>query len=414
MHISLITSSCLAHQQISEVVVIQPILIVVGTRPEAIKLLPVYFACKRARLPVVLCTTSQHEELAQVVFKLFDVQCDYDLHVMKPKQDLFYVTQAVLGKIKEVLLAVKPSMVLVQGDTTTSMAASLAAFYAQIPIGHVEAGLRTHDMNSPFPEEMNRRFISLVAEYHFAPTAAATANILTQGVHRDNVFCVGNTVVDALQYILTKINAGSMVVASSINDIISFAQKQSYSIVLLTMHRRESFNGGIDRVLSTIKETLDKHPQMFIIFPYHPNPAVKEAIARTQFSEHERVHVCQALAYHDLVYVLSASDWVMTDSGGLQEEATSLGKPTLVLRNNTERMESVWAGMSYIVGTDREKIISGVALMNKGIVVVAQYQNLYGDGHAAEKIALILMQKLAQPSGYASSIVPEISLNQVL
>lgn len=374
---------------------LQPILIVIGTRPEGIKLLPVYFSCRKLGLPVVLCATSQHDTLLKSVFELFGVVPDYDLDVMKPGQDLFYLTTVILNKMKEVLQSVKPSMVLVQGDTTTAMVAALAAFYSNIPISHVEAGLRTNDLLSPFPEEMNRRFITLVAKYHFAPTTGAVANVLLQGVHRNAVYCTGNTVVDALRMIQDKIVTKELIVHEDVQKVVEQAQARGNKLVLLTMHRRESLADGIDRVLAAVANALKKYPDLFILFPYHPNPLVKEAIQRSGLMHHERMHICEAVAYHDMVYILSQVHWVMTDSGGIQEEAASLGKPTLVLREHTERMESVWASMSSMVGTDKEKIKEGIANLYAHASGVSFHKDLYGDGHAAEQIAQILYEKLS-------------------
>lgn len=385
----------------------QPILIVIGTRPEGIKMIPVYHALKHVGLPVLICSTSQHDQLLTQVFTIFDVKPDFELHIMKPGQDLFYITQAVLTKVKEVLHSVQPSLVLVQGDTTSAMAAALAAFYMHIKIGHVEAGLRTNDLYSPFPEEMNRRFISLLARYHFAPTAAAAAHVLAQGVHRDAVFCTGNTVVDALYAIQEKINNNSIQVSEHITEKISYARAHNKKLVLLTIHRRESLGDGIRSVLQAVKEALKQHEDLMILYPQHPNPAVRSAIEEVGLAHHDRLMISPALDYHDLIYILGACDWVMTDSGGIQEEAISLGKPVLVLREHTERLEGVWAGLALLVGTDSTKIKESVAKMMQSKQVVYKNQNLYGDGHAAQKIATIIAEQL-QASAYKT---PQKMLN---
>lgn len=376
----------------------QPVLIVIGTRPEGIKLIPVYNALKNAQVPVRICSTNQHDTLLKKVFALFNVFPDYEFDIMRPGQDLFYITTTVLSNMKDLLESVDPELVIVQGDTTTAMAAAMAAFYKQIPIAHVEAGLRTNDLTSPFPEEMNRRFISIVAAYHFAPTSAAAAHVLAQGVHRDAVFCTGNTVVDALYSIQEKIESGAVIVTQSVREAVADAKAKGHAVVLLTMHRRESFDGGIERTLSTIKKAVDRYLDMHIFFPYHPNPHVISAMKEADIFNHERITIFEALDYHDLVYLLTVSSWVMTDSGGIQEEATSLGKRTLVLRNHTERMEGVWAGLAHVVGTDPERIMEGIASMMTNTRVREVYslkgQNVYGDGHAAEKIAQVIQQKL--------------------
>ncbi len=382
----------------------QPILIVVGTRPEAIKLLPVYFACKQAQLPVVLCSTSQHDTLVKSVFELFGVVPDYDGEIMKRDQDLFHITQAVLGVMRDILAKVQPSLVLVQGDTTTAMAAALAAFYARVPVGHVEAGLRTHDLQSPFPEEMNRRFISLIAAYHFAPTSAAVANVLLQGGHRNTVFCTGNTVVDALRLIQAKITDGSATVSAHIRDRVSYARAQGYRIALCTIHRRESFSGGILTALDALVQSLERHSNLYILLPAHPNPLVRKAIEASGIGRHSRVYLCDAVKYHDLVYMLSAVDWVITDSGGIQEEAASLGKQTLVLRDHTERMESVWAGITHLVGTNADKIKAGIdAMMSAKEIPHKGASDVYGDGRAAERIVGIVRQQFTQKQGVSHS-----------
>lgn len=363
----------------------RPILIVLGTRPEGIKLLPLYLACKRAGLPVLLCNTGQHEELLAPLFDLFQVVPDVDFSVAKQGQTLSYLTQAILEKCETLFKEIDPSLVVVQGDTTTAFAAALSAFYARIPIAHVEAGLRTNDLSSPFPEEMNRKFIALVAQYHFAPTQAAVANLLLQGAYRNTVFCVGNTVVDALRIIQERIRAGLVLIDQNMKDVVEAAHKKSYKMVLMTMHRRESWDGGIERVLKTIERLLSVYQDLFFIFPCHPNPVIQKVIHASKLSEHERFFTCPAVAYHDLVYLLSMSDFVMTDSGGIQEEAASLGKVTLVLREHTERMESVWAGLSFIVGTDEHKIMHAVACVYARTEIKSN-RSLYGDGYACEKI----------------------------
>ncbi|MGC2310849.1 MAG: UDP-N-acetylglucosamine 2-epimerase (non-hydrolyzing) [Candidatus Babeliaceae bacterium] len=370
-----------------------PILIVIGTRPEGIKMIPVYYALKRSGINTLLCSTSQHDQLLTDVFGVFDIKPDFELRIMKPNQDLFYITQAVLMGMKEVFEQVHPSLVLVQGDTTTAMAAALAAFYQKLPIGHIEAGLRTNDLYSPFPEEMNRRFITLVSSYHFAPTAAAAANVLSYGVHRDLVFCTGNTVVDALLYIQAKIKRQEIGISRLVQMHVERAAQKKYTLLLVTMHRRESFDGGIERVMMTLKAAVERFEKLMIIYPCHPNPHIKQMLEKVAIN-HERFIVCDPLPYADLVYLYSRAHTIMTDSGGIQEEATSLGKPVIVLREKTERLEGIWAGCAVLVGTDSQKITEHIERLMNGLQEVPKVQKLYGDGHAAEYIAQIIVQQL--------------------
>jgi len=332
-----------------------PVLLIVGTRPEGIKMMPVYFALKRAGLPVALCSTMQHDELLSEVFDLFDVQPDFSLNVMRPGQDLSYLTQSILQKTKEVYARAKPCMVLVQGDTTSTLAAALSAFYAGIPVGHVEAGLRTDDPFVPFPEEMNRRVVSTVARYHFAPTEQAVGHLLTNGVPEHNIFLTGNTVVDALQLMKEKLLTGELVASSALRACVERCKEQRKKIVLLTAHRREAFDGGIERILTSMKEFLQNNEDVFCFYPYHPNPYVLRAIEHVGLNNLENIYLSEPVGYKDLVYLLLNAHWVLTDSGGIQEEAASLGKRVLVLRDKTERVEAIQAGIAQLVGTDTKK-----------------------------------------------------------
>jgi len=370
----------------------QPIVLIIGTRPEGIKMLPVYFACKDQNIPAIICSTAQHDHLLQEVFDLFGVQPDFDLGIMRQGQDLSYITQAVLHKTKELFLKIKPACVVVQGDTTSTMVAALSAFYQHIPVAHVEAGLRSHDLQAPFPEEMNRRTVGQIGTLHFTPTAQASANLLSEGVVKESIFCTGNTVVDALRLIKKQLDINTLLVRDDIKKIIQQAQQNNKKIILLTMHRRESFNGGIERALQAIKQLLIKHQDVFCIYPYHPNPQVVQGLESTGLTTLSNIFLTEPIAYKDLVYVLHKVDCVVTDSGGIQEEAVSLGKPTVVLREKTERVEGVYAGLAYIVGTDYKKIIETIEnILLKGISVTETY-SLYGDGYAAQKIVRIINQ----------------------
>lgn len=368
----------------------RPIVLVVGTRPEGVKMVPLYFALKNAGLNVVLCSTMQHDELLKEVFDLFQVTPDINLGVMRIGQDLFYVTQSILQKTKEVFLRLKPSLVLVQGDTTSTMAAALSAFYLKIPVGHIEAGLRTDDIQSPFPEEMNRRYVTTLATYHFAPTAFAVGNLLAQGVAPSSVYCTGNTVVDALSIIKEKIATASLAIRQDILELISEHKAAGKKILLLTAHRRESFDGGIKRILTSVKAFLQQRSDVLCIYPSHPNPHIIETIQSVGLSRLPNMYVFEPLSYKDLVYVLLQCDGVLTDSGGIQEEAVSLGKRVLVLREKTERMEGVWASLAHIVGTDQEKIAEGLQWLCLQMAESAQQQSVYGDGTACAKITSII------------------------
>ncbi len=369
-----------------------PIVIIIGTRPEGIKMAPVYHALKRAGIPVILCSTMQHDQLLTDVLKLFNMTPDYELDIMRHGQDLFYVTQSILQKIKEVLLHIQPALVLVHGDTTTAMATALAAFYLQVPIGHVEAGLRTDDIQSPFPEEMNRRVISVLATYHFAPTQTALENVISHGVHHKQVFCTGNTVVDALRIIKAAFAHNGLTVRPDIFARIHACKKAEQKIIVLTMHRRESFTGGIIATLQTIKKILLANPDLFCFYPYHPNPHVIHAINTVGLADVNNLLLCEPLLYTDMVYLLDNADVVLTDSGGIQEEAISLCKPVLVLREKTERMEGVLTGLAHVVGMDPAIIEAYLAqvLSSCNQATHASARNTYGDGYAAEKIVAII------------------------
>lgn len=369
-----------------------PIIIIVGTRPEGIKMAPVYHALKRAGIPVVLCSTMQHTHLLDEVFELFGIVPDIRLNIMRPGQDLFYLTQAILQKTKEVFLSVQPSLVLVQGDTTSTMAATMAAFYLSIPVGHVEAGLRTDDVTLPFPEEMNRRVVSSMASYHFAPTPAAMAHLLRMGIAQDRIFCTGNTIVDAIAMVKDKILHGQVIIRDDIKEIVTVARQEDRELALLTVHRRESFNGPIESILKTVKRWALEHPETIWFYPYHPNPMVVNAIASVDFRSIDNIYLCEPLAYKELVYLLDKVDFVLTDSGGIQEEAVSLSKPVLVLREKTERMEGIFVGGARIVGSSPYAIEEGIAWARSfnGHLFKQVTTQVYGDGHAAEKIVAFI------------------------
>jgi len=372
---------------------IKPIILVIGTRAEAIKLIPLYLTLLQNRLPTLLCATFQHSELLQQVCDLFKVTPDFNLGVMKKNQDLFYLTQIILEKTKEVYLKTNPSIVIVHGDTTTTMASALAAFYLQIPIGHVEAGLRTGNMHSPFPEEMNRKVVGQIASYHFTPTALSTANMFLEGAPRKQVFCTGNTIVDALKMIKKKIENNTVNIDGKIKQIVCTLKAKKKRIVLLTAHRRESFNGGLERIFLSMKEFVSQHEDVTIIFPVHPNPNVAKAIEKTGLAEEKNIELLPPLAYKELIFLLLHADWVATDSGGIQEEAVTLGKRVLVLRDVTERLEGVWEGSEILVGTDKQLILEQMKEMYRGKNKTSP-STIYGDGKACKRITSILKSEL--------------------
>jgi UDP-N-acetylglucosamine 2-epimerase (non-hydrolysing) len=381
-----------------------PIFIIIGTRPEGIKMAPVYLALKRAGIPVILVSIMQRDKLLAEVFDLFGIAADYYLDSVNSSQDLFYVTQTVLQKTKDLFRSLNPLLILVQGDTTSSMASSLAAFYLAIPVGHVEAGLRTDDVHNPFPEEMNRRVIGVVANFHFAPTPAAVANILAHGVRRDSVFCTGNTVIDALHIVKEKLSLGGCIIDPQLKKQVKFAQERNMHIALLTLHRHESFEGGVERVFQTVKEAEARNQNILWIYPYYPNPYVVEAIQKIALYDTPNIYLSEQLKYSDMVYALDAADFVLTDSSGIQEEAVSLGKPVLVLREKTERMEGVLAGRAHVVGTDVDKITQGLAWALEESCKKKSHSShdLYGDGHAAEKIVAFIQSRYDQLNESAS------------
>ncbi len=370
----------------------RPIVIVIGTRPEGIKMAPVYHALKAAGLPVLLCSSGQHKALLHDVFDLFEIVPDVSWAIMRPGQDLFYLTHAVLNHAKQYFQEVNPRLILVQGDTTTAMAAALCAFYLHIPVGHVEAGLRTDDIMHPFPEEMNRRIISLATAHHFVPTTLAQDQLCREHIRSDRIHCVGNTVVDALYQLKQAITAGSVHVSPLLRERIEHARMHGKRIIAITLHRRELLEQGVEHVLATLKRYFDTHEDAYGIYAYHPNPAVVRAIGNVGLAACGNVWLSEPFAYPDMVYLLDAATCVVTDSGGLQEEAVSLGKTVLVLRDKTERMEGVLAGYAHLVGTDPQAIYQ--ALEHHAV----QHQqasgdvHVYGDGKASERIAQIIKE----------------------
>lgn len=359
------------------------IMLVFGTRPEAIKMCPLVNVLKaRANaFDVVVVVTGQHREMLDQVLSVFDVVPDYDLAIMKQNQTLFDVTSSVLVKIKDVLEKETPDVVLVHGDTTTSFAAALASFYLQIPIGHVEAGLRTHNIFSPWPEEFNRQAVDIVSKYYFAPTLQSKQNLLDEGKSEDAIWVTGNTGIDALN---TTVQKGY--------DHPELEWAKGSRLILITAHRRENLGEPMHRMFRAIRRVMERHPDTKAIYPIHMNPKVREA-AHAELDGFDRLHIIDPLQVLDFHNFLAASYLVLTDSGGIQEEAPGLGKPVLVMRDTTERPEGVEAGTLKLVGTDERIIYREFdrLLSDKNeYLAMSQASNPYGDGRASERIADIL------------------------
>ena len=358
------------------------IMLVFGTRPEAIKMCPLVTELKsRDGFKTVVCVTGQHRQMLDMVLKTFHVTPDWDLSVMREKQTLFDVTANVLNGIKGVLEKVKPDVVLVHGDTSTTFATALACFYLQIPVGHVEAGLRTHDLYSPFPEEFNRQAVGILAKYHFAPTAMAKENLLREGKPEDSIYVTGNTAIDALK--------------TTVREHYSHPELEwaaGSRLILLTAHRRENLGQPMHNMFRAIRRVLDEHPDVKAIYPIHMNPLVRR-IAEEELGGSERVRMIAPLDVLDFHNFLARSFLILTDSGGIQEEAPSLGKPVLVMRNTTERWEGIAAGTLKLAGTSEEGIYREfTALLTDSAAydAMSKASNPYGDGFACRRIADIL------------------------
>lgn len=373
-----------------------PVLLIVGTRPEAIKVIPVYEALKKEKINVQICFTGQHKELVEEIFSLLNITPNYNFNIMKPAQDLAYVTTATIQKTSELIANVKPSLLLVQGDTTSAMASALAAFYHQIPIGHIEAGLRTRNMYGPFPEEMNRQIIGRIATLHFTPTALATQNLIQEGILPDNIHQTGNTVVDALYLVRDKIEKQEILPSAKISLLITKLSEEKQKIFLLTMHRRESIQSGMEDAMMCIYSFLKKHPEVSVIYPVHPNPKIKLLIEKTKLETLSNLILLQPLPYNDLVYLMMNCKGVLTDSGGIQEEAVSLKRPTLVLRNETDRPEGLVGGLARLVGTDSTLIQTNFEDILTMQPINEESSSPYGDGKASQRIAQILKNFLNQ------------------
>ena len=375
------------------------IMLVFGTRPEAIKMAPLVkeFQKHPEEFETIVCVTGQHREMLDQVLKIFDIRPDYDLNIMKQGQDLYDVTARVLTGMRDIFKVCRPDVVLVHGDTTTSAAAALAAFYQQIPVGHVEAGLRTHNIYSPWPEEMNRQITGRIAEYDFAPTPLSRENLLKENVSEDKITVTGNTVIDALYWVVDKIKSDNAL-NSELEEVLKNAGYAvnrlagGKKLVLITGHRRENFGDGFIHMCTAIKDLTVKYPEVDFVYPMHLNPNVRKPIHEVfgeDLSHFDNMFFIEPLEYLSFVYLMEKSTIVLTDSGGIQEEAPGLGKPVLVMRDTTERPEALDAGTVKLVGTDYSKIVSEVsALLDDPAAYekMSKAVNPYGDGKACGRI----------------------------
>nr|WP_317354369.1 UDP-N-acetylglucosamine 2-epimerase (non-hydrolyzing) [uncultured Agathobacter sp.] len=358
------------------------IMLVFGTRPEAIKMCPLVNELKkRKNIKTIVCVTGQHRQMLNMVLDTFNVVPDYDLSIMKDKQTLFDITTNILEKIKSVLEEERPDVVLVHGDTSTTFVTSLACFYLQIPVGHVEAGLRTYDIFSPYPEEFNRQAVSIISRYNFAPTEMAKENLIREGKADDSIFVTGNTAIDALK--------------TTVREDYSHPEldwAKNSRLIMITAHRRENLGEPMKHMFKAIRRVMDEHPDVKAVYPIHMNPVVRET-ANEYLGDDDRIHIIEPLDVIDFHNFLNRSYLILTDSGGIQEEAPSLGKPVLVMRDTTERPEGIKAGTLKLVGTEEENIYKE---FNRLLSDKYEYEkmsrasNPYGDGHACERIADIL------------------------
>ena len=382
------------------------VMLVFGTRPEAIKMAPLVKELERrpSEFETIVCVTGQHRQMLDQVLSIFDIKPQYDLNIMKARQDLYDVTTRVLLGMRDVLKQVQPHVVLVHGDTTTSTAAALAAFYQQIPVGHVEAGLRTHNIYSPWPEEMNRQLTGRIATLDFAPTQLSRQNLLAENVDDSHITVTGNTVIDALHIVVDKINSDTTLhkelhdklATQGYNvDRLAGGQRQ---LVLITGHRRENFGEGFLHICKAIDTLSEKYPQVDFVYPMHLNPNVREpihAVLGDKLDADNNLFFIEPLEYLDFVFLMNHAHIVLTDSGGIQEEAPGLGKPVLVMRDTTERPEAVDAGTVELVGTDYDKIVDGVSRLlddEQAYNRMSRAVNPYGDGKACPRIAEAILK----------------------
>lgn len=362
---------------------LRTIMLVFGTRPEAIKMCPLVNELKgRKDVKTVVCVTGQHRQMLDQVLDAFHVKPDYDLSIMQAQQTLFDITSNILNRIKAVIEAVEPDVVLVHGDTSTTFATALACFYLQIPVGHVEAGLRTYDLYSPYPEEFNRQAVSIISQYNFAPTELSKQNLLKEGKKEESIFVTGNTAIDALK--------------TTVREDYTHPElewEKDSRLIIITAHRRENLGEPMHHMFRAIRRIMDEHPDVKAIYPIHMNPVVRKA-AEEELSGCERIHIIEPLEVIDFHNFLARSYMILTDSGGIQEEAPSLGKPVLVMRDTTERPEGIAAGTLKLVGTNEQTIYENFKLLlesEAAYAAMAHAANPYGDGHASERIANIII-----------------------
>lgn len=360
-------------------------MLVFGTRPEAIKMCPLVNEIKKQKnIKTIVCVTGQHRQMLDQVLEAFSVVPDYDLSIMKDKQTLFDVTVNILERIKSVLEEVKPDVVLVHGDTSTTFVTALACFYLQIPVGHVEAGLRTYNIYSPYPEEFNRQAVSIISQYNFAPTELSKQNLLNEGKNPDSIYVTGNTAIDALK---------TTVRTDYTHPELEWSKDSR--LIMITAHRRENLGEPMRHMFKAIRRVMNEHPDVKAIYPIHMNPVVRE-IANEYLGDDDRIHIIEPLDVLDFHNFLSRSYLILTDSGGIQEEAPSLGKPVLVMRDTTERPEGIVAGTLKLVGTEEETIyreFSQLLSDKTEYDAMSKASNPYGDGHACERIAKIVCEK---------------------
>jgi len=382
------------------------VLVVFGTRPEAVKMAPLVkqLEARRDTFETRVCVTAQHRTMLDQILEAFDIQPHYDLDIMTAGQDLYDITANVLADIRPVLAEFRPDVVLIQGDTTTSFVTALAAYYEQIDVGHVEAGLRTNNIYSPFPEEMNRQLTTRLAKYHFAPTVLNRDNLLAENVDADRIAVTGNTVIDALLMVVARIESDrarrDRVTGHILQAGLTAAVLESENpMVLVTGHRRESFGAGFVNICEAIRDVATRRKDVNIVYPVHLNPNVREPVGDI-LADIPNVHLMEPVSYEEFVHLMNGAYLLLTDSGGVQEEAPALGKPVLVMRENTERPEAVEAGTAKLVGTDRAEIVARVEeLLSDADAYrrMATATNPYGDGTAAEQIVAYLSSRLDAP-----------------
>ncbi len=364
------------------------ILLIFGTRPEAIKMAPLVRTLQTdSRFNVTMCVTAQHREMLDQVLDWFEIRPDYDLDLMRPNQTLAGITARAINGISEIIAEVNPDAVLVQGDTTTAMTGALAGFYNRVKVGHVEAGLRTDDIYNPFPEEVNRRLISVIGNYHFAPTKTAERALLREGTNPNTVYVVGNTVIDALHWTVSK--------EHNLPTTIPLPQADE-KLIMITAHRRESFGIGFEAMCKAFLQIAENHKNARLVYPVHLNPNVQEPVHRI-LSGSDRIHLLDPLPYPDFAHLMARADIILTDSGGIQEEAPSLGKPVIVMRTTTERPEAVEAGVAKLVGTDADTIVEAVSELltdQNAYDAMANAVSPFGDGTTSRQIADILAEAL--------------------